>query len=191
MIDRFTFRTINRPYYRNNRNFRSQREPDVERNERIRAREVRLIDQEGNNVGVIDTRKALEMAREAEMDLVLISKGADVPVAKIIDWAKFKYLKNKKTKSKQITSKEWWFKPNIEEHDIQNKLNNIKKFLKKGGKAKVTVRFAKRATFEGMRDTLNKILELSSEFSEPESEINKEGRNLSIFLKNKKKKDEK
>ena len=99
-------------------------------------------------------------------------------------------MQKKKTKkqTKSVELKEWWFKPKIQEHDILNKLKNVKKHLEKGGKAKVTVKYVSRANFDDMKATLKRIVDLAQEFSEPMSEINKEGRNFSIFLKSKKQK---
>ncbi len=147
-----------------------------------------MIKSDGEVLGVISKEEALSKAREAGLDLVVIAKNHDIPVAKIIDWSKFKYLQKKKTKNqtKSVELKEWWFKPKIEDHDIQNKLNNVEKYLKKGGKAKITVKYVRRADFEDMKETLRRIIEMADNFSEPMSEINKEGRNFSIFLKYKK-----
>lgn len=145
-------------------------------------------------LGVMSKDEALMKARNQGLDLVVIAKNAETPVAKIVDWSKFKYTQKKKTKNqtKSVELKEWWFKPKIEDHDILTKLKNVKKYLKKGGKAKITIKFKRRTNYEDMYNTLNRVIELSDEFSEPASEINKEGRNLSVFLKFKKvKKDEK
>ncbi|MCA9387019.1 translation initiation factor IF-3 [Candidatus Dojkabacteria bacterium] len=147
-----------------------------------------VIDSTGENIGTISREEALEKARVNGLDLVIIAKNQEIPVAKIVDWSKFKYLQKKKQKNqtKSVEIKEWWFKPKIEDHDILNKLRFVKKYLKKGGKVKITVKFIRRAQYDDMRDTLNRVIELSSDFSEPASEINREGRNLSIFLKYKK-----
>ncbi len=162
--------------------------PRYDRNEYIRAREVRVIDSNGENLGVMDTRDAVELARSKQLDLVLISPNEEVPVAKITDWSKFKYQLSKKSKQKgkSASVKEWWFKPKIAEHDIMNKLNNLQKHLDKGGKAKVTIRFMRRALPDDMYTTLNKVLSLSEGFSDKASEVLREGRNLSVFLTKKK-----
>lgn len=158
-----------------------------ERNERIKANEMRVIGVDGENLGTLSKKDALDIAREAGLDLVLLSPNQKIPVAKILDWSKFKYLQSKKDKNKgkSVTVKEWWFKPKIEEHDINVKLDQVEKFLKKGGKVKITVRSIRRSTREQMYQTLDTILEKSDEFAERASDIAKEGRNLSIFLKNK------
>jgi translation initiation factor IF-3 len=149
---------------------------------------MRVIGSSGENLGVLTKQEALSKAKEEGLDLVLISPKQETPVAKIVDWSKFKYVQKKKQKKqgKSVEVKEWWFKPNIEPHDINNKLNNIEKYLKKGGKVKVTIKYKRKALYSDMQDTMNKVMEMSSEFSEPVSEINKEGRNLSVFLKYKK-----
>lgn len=169
------------------------REPQIARNERIKSEKVRLISETGENLGVLKTEDALELARSKELDLVLISPNLEVPIAKIADWSKLKYLKQKKDKNKgkSVTVKEWWFKAKIEQHDINNKLNQVEKFLKKGGKVKITIKMVKRATYEQMYETLNKVLELSEVFAEKASDINREGRNISVFLKYKKQNNEK
>lgn len=139
------------------------------------------------------TEEALNLAKESDMDLVVISKGGNDTVAKIIDFSKFKYIQNKKKKgsSKSSVVKEWWFKPKIEDHDINIKLKKAKTYLEKGAKVKITVRSIRRTTRDDMYNTLERVLELSKEFAEKASDINKEGRNLSVFLKYKKNKDEK
>jgi len=164
------------------------KEPKDIKNEDIRAFKLRVIDNEGENLGVISKEEALQIARDQGLDLVLISPNDEIPVAKIIDWSKFKYLKSKKSKNKgkSVTIKEWWFNPNIEDRDIEYKLNNVKKFIEKGGKVKITIKPKKRVGLELMYETLNRIIAKSEEFADKASDINREGRNISIFLKNKK-----
>lgn len=129
------------------------------------------------------------MAKERGLDLVLISPKGDIPVARIIDWSKFKYEQSKKaksTKGKNVKSKEWWFKASTNERDIEIKLKRVEESIKKGSVAKVVVRFARGTNFNDMRETMNKILEKAGEFSERSSDVASEGRNLSVMLKNKK-----
>ncbi len=168
----------------------SKLENKYEKNGQIRSESVRLIDSVGNNVGVTKTADALQMARDLEMDLVVISKGAEnIPVAKIIDWAKFKYeqaKKRKNSKKNQALTKEWRFGANIEERDMQMKMEQVKKFIEKGGgKVKLTVRYVRRAQPYQLKETMDRILASSEEFSEKASEIQREGRNLAIYIKNK------
>ena len=119
-------------------------------NEDIRAREVRLIGPDGQQVGVVSKNEALHQAADADMDLVLLSPNAKPPVARIMDYGKYKYEQQKKDKEarkkqKVINLKEIRLSPTIEEHDFQTKLKNGRKFLEKGDKCKVSIRFRGRA----------------------------------------------
>ena len=113
-------------------------------NEKIRAKEVRLIDAEGNNVGVVPTSKALAMAEEAELDLVVISANQAPPVAKILNYGKYRYeleKKAKEAKKKQHTVdiKEVKVRYKIDTHDYEVRLKNIRKFISQGNKVKLVV----------------------------------------------------
>lgn len=113
-------------------------------NERIRVKEVRLIDADGNNVGVVSTSKALKMAEEADLDLVVISANQAPPVAKILDYGKYKYeleKKAKEAKKKQHTVdiKEVKVRYKIDTHDYEVRLKNIRKFISQGNKVKLVV----------------------------------------------------
>lgn len=118
-------------------------------NEEITVREVRLINQDGEQLGVMSIGRAREMAEEAEMDLVEISPNAQPPVCRIMDFGKFKFQQGKKAaearkKQKQIQVKEIKFRPMTDEGDYQVKLRNLIRFLTEGDKAKVTLRFRGR-----------------------------------------------
>jgi translation initiation factor IF-3 len=118
-------------------------------NEKIRAREVRLIDEDGKQLGIVPTSEALRLAREKELDLVEISPTATPPVCKIMDHGKFKYQLAKKAheaKKKQtvIQVKEMKLGLKIEEHDLQVKLRHMKEFLTDGDKVKITIMFRGR-----------------------------------------------
>jgi translation initiation factor IF-3 len=133
-------------------------------NRMIRNPEIRLIDHEGKNHGVVDPRDAIRMAEEAGLDLVEISPNADPPVCKIMDFGKFKYESQKKAneakkKQKVIEVKEVKFRPNIDTHDYDVKMRNVTKFLEGGDKVKVTLRFRGRemAHQEIGRELLQKI----------------------------------
>lgn len=135
-------------------------------NEAIRAREVRLIDENGDQAGVVNTRKALEMAKEAGLDLVLVSPNADVPVAKIIDYGKFKYeqqkrAKEQKAKQTKVTLKEVRVSPTIDKGDYTTKLNQARKFLAKGDKVQFSLRFKGRMIThkEIGRQVLERVME--------------------------------
>ena len=113
-------------------------------NERIRAKEVRLIDQEGNNHGVVPTSKALQMAYDADLDLVLMNANQEPPVAKILNYGKYKYeleKKAKEAKKKQHTVdvKEIKIRYKIDTHDYQVRLKSIEKFISQGNKVKIVV----------------------------------------------------
>ncbi|AIL12742.1 translation initiation factor IF-3 [Candidatus Paracaedimonas acanthamoebae] len=118
-------------------------------NEAIRTPKIRLIDENGNMVGIVNVREALDMAAEAGLDLVEISPNVDPPVCKILNYGKFKYEAQKKKaqerkKQKIIEVKEVKLRPMIEEHDYQTKLRNMKRFIEEGDKVKVTLRFRGR-----------------------------------------------
>lgn len=118
-------------------------------NERIRVPQVRLIDEVGNQVGIVPTNEALQMAREKGLDLMEISPNAQPPVCKICDYGKFKYEKKKKeqvAKKKQtvIKVKEIQLRPQTEEHDLDYKFKNVRTFLIEGDKAKITIMFRGR-----------------------------------------------
>jgi len=134
---------------KNNRRRGNNKKDNTIMNERIRAKEVRLIDENGDQAGVVDTRIALRQAEDAGLDLVLIAPNGEPPVAKIIDYGKFKYDQEKKKKEakanqKKVVVKEVRLSPTIDEHDYQTKLNNAKKFLSKGNKVQFSLRFKGR-----------------------------------------------
>ncbi len=122
---------------------------DVLMNEEIREKEVRLVDVDGGQLGIVSSREALRLAEEKELDLVMIAPTAKPPVCKIMDYGKFVYeqsKKDKEAKKKQKVTllKEIRLSPSIEEHDIVIKSNNARKFLLEEDKVKVTVRFRGR-----------------------------------------------
>jgi translation initiation factor IF-3 len=127
-----------------------EREPSGPRiNDSIRSSTVRLIDETGNNVGVVDRAVALEKATAAGMDLVEISPDAQPPVVKILDYGKFKYQEQKKAadarkRQKIVEIKEIKMRPNIDDHDYDVKARSMKRFFEEGDKVKVTLRFRGR-----------------------------------------------
>ena len=149
---------------------------------------MRVISDEGENFGVLSKFDALALAKERDLDLVLISPIGETPTAKILDWSKFKYLQSKKVKkqTKALETKEWWFKPKIESHDIDVKLAQVEKYIKKGGKAKLTIKYKNRTSYEDMKETMERVVNTSSIFSEPVSEVAKAGKNLTVIVKYKK-----
>jgi translation initiation factor IF-3 len=118
-------------------------------NHEIDSRNIRLVDADGEMVGVVSLREGLEMAREAGLDLVEVSPNADPPVCKILDFGKYKYEIQKKRnearkKQKVIEVKEIKLRPNIDDNDYMVKMRNMRKFLEEGDKVKVTMRFRGR-----------------------------------------------
>ncbi len=118
-------------------------------NRDIAVAQVRLIDEQGENVGIVATDEAIERAEDAGMDLVEISPGADPPVCKILDYGRFKYQDQKKKnearkKQKTIDIKEIKMRPNIDTHDYDVKMRSINRFIADGDKVKVTMRFRGR-----------------------------------------------
>ncbi|SMF95352.1 translation initiation factor IF-3, partial [Methylomagnum ishizawai] len=164
-------------------------------NDEIMVPSVRLIDSEGNQVGVVSIREAKQMAYEAELDLVEISPGAEPPVCRIMDYGKFRFEQNKKLqaakkKQKQIQVKEVKFRPGTDEGDYQVKLRNLVRFLTEGDKAKVTVRFRGRELSHkdlGM-DLLKRIETDLVEHAVVEQFPKMEGKQLSMTLAPKRKK---
>lgn len=133
----------------------SQRRPTISRpvqtrvNERIRIREVRLIDEEGNQVGIIATRDALDMARQRGLDLVEVAPNAIPPVCRLMDYGKFRYEQSRKERESRknqhvIELKEVRIRPKIDEHDLETKGRQAAKFLDHGDKVKMTVTFRGR-----------------------------------------------
>ncbi|HBC6259702.1 TPA: translation initiation factor IF-3 [Proteus mirabilis] len=164
-------------------------------NGEIRAHEVRLTGLDGEQIGVVSLKEALEKAEEAGADLVEISPNAEPPVCRIMDYGKFLYeksktLKEQKKKQKVIQVKEVKFRPGTDEGDYQVKLRNLIRFLEDGDKVKVTLRFRGREMAHqqiGM-EMLNRIREDLDELASVESFPNKiEGRQMIMVLAPKKK----
>ncbi|MDH3665866.1 MAG: translation initiation factor IF-3 [Paracoccaceae bacterium] len=158
-------------------------------NRQIRVPEVRLIDQDGENVGVVTPETGVEMAEEVGLDLVEISPGASPPVCKIMDLGKFKYEQQKKAaeakkKQKTIEIKEVKFRPNIDTHDYDVKMRSVTKFLGEGDKVKVTLRFRGRemAHQELGRDLLQKIAGEIEEIGKIEAMPKMEGRQMIMVV---------
>jgi len=151
--------------------------------------EIRLIDQNGDNVGVVSPAAAIEMAEEVGLDLVEISPGASPPVCKIMDFGKYKYEQQKKAaearkKQKIIEIKEVKFRPNIDTHDYEVKMRSVTKFLGEGDKVKVTLRFRGRemAHLELGRDLLEKIAGDIGSIAKIEAMPKMEGRQMIMVV---------
>ncbi|GAB4317588.1 MAG: translation initiation factor IF-3 [Geminocystis sp.] len=162
-------------------------------NENIRFPKVRLIDTDGEQLGVLDTRDANRLAEEKELDLVLVSETADPPVCRIMDYGKFKFEQEKKARAirkKQHTAdvKEVKMRYKIDEHDYQVRLNQAKRFLKAGDKVKATINFRGREaqhTHLG-QELLERLAEDLGEMAEVQQIPKKEGRNMIMLLSPKK-----
>lgn len=162
---------------------------DLRINEEIRAREVRLVGEEGEQLGIVQLREALQIAMDKSVDLVEIAPTAKPPVCKLMDYGKYKYeqaKKDKEARKKQRTTeiKEVKLRPNIEDHDFETKARNAQRFLTDGDKVKVTIMFRGR---EITHPDLGKTLCLRlAEFCKAEASIEREpkleGRNMIMIL---------
>lgn len=169
---------------------------DMRINEDIRVREVRLIDQDGEQAGIVPTTEAMRMASEAGLDLVEVSPQARPPVCKLLNYGKYKYELEKKSreqkkKASQVRLKEVRMQPKIEQHDMAFKTKHVQEFLDQGNKVKVTIRFRGRelAHTELGKVKLDNILELLDEESyRVDSPARMEGRFMSMLLSPKSKK---
>ena len=158
-------------------------------NEQIRDKEVRLVGEDGEQLGVMPSRDAQKLAEEAGLDLVKIAPGAKPPVCKIVDYGKFKYeqtRKDKEAKKKQkiIDIKEIRMSPNIDTNDLNTKINAARKFLQKGDKVKVTLRFRGRemAHMHASKHILDEIAEALTDCAVIEKPAKVEGRTMAMFL---------
>ena len=158
-------------------------------NEQIRDREVRLIGEEGEQLGVMSSREAQKLADEAGLDLVKIAPTAKPPVCKIVDYGKYRYEQARKEKEarkkqKTIEIKEIRLSPNIDTNDLNTKINAAKKFLTKGDKVKVTLRFRGRemAHMNASKHILDDFAEALIEIAVVEKPAKVEGRSMTMFL---------
>ncbi len=159
-------------------------------NERIRSKEVRLIDDKGENRGVVPTSRALQMAYDADLDLVLISPNQEPPVAKILNYGKYKYelekrAKEAKKKQHVVEIKEVKVRYKIDTHDYQVRINNIKKFIGQGNKVKIVIMLRGREMqhSELAFDLANRFIEdLKEEPLQIEKKPMLEGRNVTLYL---------
>ncbi|MFP4098694.1 MAG: translation initiation factor IF-3 [Alphaproteobacteria bacterium] len=158
-------------------------------NQDIQAQEVRLVDSEGQMVGVVDIDKALKMAEEAGLDLVEVSPNAEPPVCKILDYGKYKYEQQKKAsearkKQKTVDVKEVKVSPRIEKNDYDVKMRNARRFLENGDKVKVTMRFRGREMAHQNigRELFEQMLEDLEEMVSVELQPKMEGRQMIMIL---------
>jgi len=158
-------------------------------NRAIRAEKVRVISEDGGQIGVLNTKEAIRLAEEKGLDLIEISPNANPPVCKIIDYGKFRYQKTKKEKESkkgqhQVKIKEIKLRPNIDVHDLNTKINRAKEFLGKGNKVRVTCMFRGREMLhiDLGEKLLNKIIKDLEDIAVLEAPFKFMGRILTIVL---------
>ena len=158
-------------------------------NGQIRDKEVRVIGEDGEQLGIMSSREAMKLAQEAELDLMKIAPKAQPPVCKIIDYGKYRYElarkeKEAKKKQKTVEVKEVRLSPNIETNDLNTKVNNAKKFISKGNKVKVTLRFRGRemAHMQQSKHILDDFAKLLEDVAVVEKPAKLEGRSMSMVL---------
>ena len=162
---------------------------DLMINEEIRDREVRVVDQNGAQLGVMPVKQALDMAEEMQLDLVKIAPQARPPVCKIMDYGKYRFEQSKKEREfrknqRVITVKEVRLSATIEDHDIDVKLKNAIKFLKDGNKVKATIRFRGRQITHSEigRQVMTEFAERIKEYGTVDKAPQIEGRNMSMMI---------
>ncbi|MCG0274550.1 MAG: translation initiation factor IF-3 [Thermosediminibacteraceae bacterium] len=165
------------------------KEKELEVNYEIKAREVRVIDVDGKQLGIMPLKEALKIAQERQLDLVKVAPQAKPPVCKIMDYGKYKYEQSKREKEarknqKVISIKEIRMSPNIEEHDFQVRVKNALRFLEDGNKVKVTIRFRGREITHTQlgEDVLKRLAESVKEKAIVEKPPAIEGRNMVMLL---------
>ncbi|MCS5651838.1 MAG: translation initiation factor IF-3 [Candidatus Marinimicrobia bacterium] len=159
-------------------------------NERIDATEVRLISEDGEQLGIVSIEDAMNRADDVGLDLMEVSPNTDPPVCRIVNFGKLKYEKKKKiqiSKKKQhvIKVKEIRLRPKIGDHDFDTKVNNMgRKFLKEGFKLKVTIMFRGReiSRLDLGEDLLNRVADALEDIAEPEGKTDLEGRRISVYF---------
>ena len=151
-------------------------------NEQIRDREVRVVSESGEQLGIMSAREAMKLAQEAELDLVKIAPTAKPPVCKIIDYGKYRYEQARKERTVEV--KEVRLSPNIDTNDLNTKMNNARKFISKGNKVKVTLRFRGRemAHMQQSKHILDDFAEKMKDVAVIEKPAKLEGRSLSMVL---------
>jgi translation initiation factor IF-3 len=158
----------------------------------IRARQVRVIDEEGNQLGIMSPHDAMREAGERSLDLVEVASKAVPPVCRIMDYGKYLYQQSKRAKESKkhqhtITVKEIKYRPKIDVHDFMYKTNHVREFLQEGDKVKVTIMFRGRelAHPEFGREILQRVVEGTKDLSQDVGDVSNtrlEGRNMSIVL---------
>ncbi|SBW04787.1 protein chain initiation factor IF-3 [uncultured delta proteobacterium] len=168
---------------------RGEPQDTVRRNEQIRAREVRVIGAEGEQLGILNRNDAIAAAKEAGLDLVEVASTAEPPVCRIMDYGKFKYETQKKkqeAKKRQtvVQIKEIKLRPKTDEHDYQTKVNHIRRFIDDGDRCKVTIFFRGREIVHKDRGQtmLDRVVEDTKDIAKVEQEARAEGRTLFMML---------
>jgi translation initiation factor IF-3 len=158
-------------------------------NERIGVSEVRLIDEDGAQIGVVKTEEAMNLAREKDLDLVEVAPDARPPVARLLDYSKYKYEQEQKAKAarkhqQQVNVREIKLRPKIATHDYETKRGHVERFLRQQDKVKVTIMFRGReqAHPERGRALLKRLYDDIEELATIEQEPEQEGRNMSMLL---------
>ncbi|MCC6486051.1 MAG: translation initiation factor IF-3 [Candidatus Hydrogenedentes bacterium] len=161
-------------------------------NESIHARQVRVIDEEGNQLGIMSPSDALRDAYERGLDLVEVAPNAVPSVCRIMDYGKYKYQQSKRAKESKkhqhtVTVKEVKYRPKIDDHDFDYKTNHVREFLQEGNKVKITIMFRGRelAHPEFGRELMARVLEATKDLSQEEHDLNRlrlEGRNMTLVL---------
>jgi translation initiation factor IF-3 len=162
-------------------------------NEQIRDKEIRLIGEDGEQLGIMSVKDAMKLAKEAELDLVKIAPTAKPPVCKIIDYGKYRYElarkeKEARKKQKTVEIKEIRLSPNIDTNDLNTKVNMARKFLAKGDKVKITLRFRGRemAHMQSSKHILDDFAEKVSDIAVIEKPAKLEGKSIMMVLTEKK-----
>ncbi|GFM36175.1 translation initiation factor IF-3 [Desulfovibrio psychrotolerans] len=159
------------------------------RNEQIRAREVRVIDDQGEQLGILSRNVAIDLAKERGLDLVEVAANAEPPVCKIMDYGKFKFEQSKKKQEAKrnatvVQVKEIKVRPKTDEHDYQTKLKHIRRFLEDGDRCKVTVFFRGREIVHKDRGQviLERVVEDTKDIAKVEQPPSSEGRTLHMLM---------
>lgn len=167
--------------------FMADKDPRI--NRRIRAPEVRVIDPDGEQLGVMSVDDALERAEQVGLDLVEVAPGAKPPVVRIMDYGKYKYQQKKRTaearkKSSRVELKEVKLRPKTDEHDFMTKVRRAREFLEDDDKVKITIMFRGREIThpEIARTMLERVAELLSDIAQVEQTPRMEGRNMTLFM---------
>ncbi|HEY8443656.1 MAG TPA: translation initiation factor IF-3 [Clostridia bacterium] len=162
---------------------------DLEINDRIRDREVRVIDEDGKQLGIMSPQEALRIAEQKNLDLVKVSPAANPPVCKLMDYGKYRFEATKKEKENRKNQKvselkEIWLSMTIDKHDLETKARQAAKFIKNGDKVKVSIRMRGRqqAYSDLGIEVMEKFFELLKEVAVIEKEAYKEGRSIIMML---------